>query len=120
MRKIIPYIIKLSAVLMVLSVIGQQVSATKGDVERALALLKQARAAIVGIDDWSVPESFINGKSSRKVQLRIKRRRVNGEVGDDMIRRTIDQDRELTWSARTIKLALSTSNGKDRSSRSKS
>lgn len=70
MRKIIPFIIKLSVVLMVLSVIGQQVTATKGDVERALELLKQARAAIGGESTiGSVQNLSINGKSSRQVRL---------------------------------------------------
>lgn len=70
MRKIIPYIIKLSIVLMVFSVIGQQVTATKGDVERALELLNQARAAIGGESTiGSVQNLSMNGRSSRKVQL---------------------------------------------------
>lgn len=70
MRKIIPYIIKLSAVLIVLSVVGQQVSATKSDVERALELLKQARAAIGGESTiGAVQNLVISGKSSRQVQL---------------------------------------------------
>ncbi len=70
MRKIIPYIIKLSVVLMALSVIGQQVSATKGDVERAIELLKQARAAIGGEPAISSIQSLsISGKSHRQLQL---------------------------------------------------
>ncbi|HEY0544911.1 MAG TPA: hypothetical protein VGC91_05890 [Pyrinomonadaceae bacterium] len=70
MRKIIPYLIKLSVLLMAFSLIGQQVSATKGDVERALELLKQARAAIGGEAAINSVQSLsLNGQSRRQLQL---------------------------------------------------
>ena len=70
MRKIIPYLIKLSVLLMAFSLIGQQVSATKGDVERALDLLRQARAAIGGEASInSVHSLSLIGKSNRHLQL---------------------------------------------------
>ncbi len=69
MRRFIPYFIKISIVLMVISFIGQQVSATKNDVERALDLLRQARAAIGGDAAISSIQSLsINGKSNRHLQ----------------------------------------------------
>lgn len=70
MRKIIPYLIKLSVLLMAFSLIGQQVSATKGDVERALELLKQARAAIGGeAAIGSIQSLSMIGQSRRQLQL---------------------------------------------------
>lgn len=70
MRKIVPLMIKLSVLLMALSVIGQQVSATKGDVERALELLKQARAAIGGeAAIGTVQNLSLSGKSRRRMPV---------------------------------------------------
>ncbi|MBC7910327.1 MAG: hypothetical protein H7Y30_07505 [Pyrinomonadaceae bacterium] len=81
MRKIIPFIIKLSAMLMVISVISSQVSATKGDVERALELLKQARAAIGGESAInSVQNLSINGKARRQIKIAEQgEKQLNGE-----------------------------------------
>jgi hypothetical protein len=87
MRKIIPYIIKLSVVLMALSVVGQQVSATKGDVEHALELLRQARAAIGGeANIGSVQSLAISGKSRRQLQLPDQSaKELNGEFELNML-----------------------------------
>ena len=81
MRKIIPFIIKLSVVLMAISVISSQVSATKGDVERALELLKQARAAIGGESAInSVQNLSINGKARRQIKITEQgEKQLNGE-----------------------------------------
>ncbi len=81
MRKIIPFIIKLSVMLMVISVISNQVSATKGDVERALELLKQARAAIGGESAInSVQNLSLNGKSRRQIKIAGQdEKQLNGE-----------------------------------------
>ena len=87
MRKIIPYLIKLSAVLMVLSVVGQQVSATKNDVERALELLKQARTAIGGESTISTVQNMsIKGDSNRRVRIPNQAdKQLNGEFEMNMI-----------------------------------
>lgn len=107
MSKIIPYIIKLSAVLMVLSVIGQQVTATRGDVERALELLKQARVAIGGESTiGSVQSLSINGKSNRHVQL--------PDQGDKQLDGVFELNMMLPDKMiRIEKLTLGTPNGND-------
>ena len=107
MRKIIPLVIKLSIVLMVLSVIGQQVSATKGDVERALELLTQARAAIGGESSiGSIQNLSITGKSSRHVRLPDQAdKQLNGEFEMSMIL----PDKLI----RIEKLTMGTPDGKD-------
>lgn len=87
MNKIITSIFKLSLVLMALSFVSQQVSATKGDVERALELLRQARAAIGGESTiGSVQSLSINGKSSRLVLLPDQGdKQLNGEFELNML-----------------------------------
>jgi hypothetical protein len=87
MRKFTPYLIKFSIALMVFSLISQQVSATKGDVERALELLKQARAAIGGdAAIGSVQSLSISGKSRRQLQLPERgARELNGEFELNML-----------------------------------
>lgn len=87
MQKIIQYVIKFSVILMMLSVIGQQVSATKGDVERAMELLKQARAAIGGESAiGSVQNLSFNGKSSRQLRTTSQDgKQLNGEFEMNMI-----------------------------------
>lgn len=87
MRKLTPFVIKFSAVLMVLSVVGQQVAAAKGDVERALDLLKQARAAIGGESTiGSVQNLSITGKSNRRLQIPGQaEKQLNGEFEMNMV-----------------------------------
>lgn len=108
MRKIIPYIIKFSVVLMALSVVGQQVSATKGDVERALELLEQARAAIGGESAiGSVQNLSISGKSRRQLQLPDQAaKELNGEFELHMLL----PDKMM----RLEKLAIGTPDGAER------
>jgi hypothetical protein len=86
MRKLIPFIMKLSVALIVLSVIGQQVTATKGDVERALELLKQARAAIGGETAInSIQNLSASGKSRKTLQLDQVEKELNGEFEMNMM-----------------------------------
>jgi len=87
MRKFTPYLIKFSIALMVFSLISQQVNATKGDVERALELLKQARAAIGGdAAIGSIQSLSISGKSRRQIQLPEQgARELNGEFELNML-----------------------------------
>ncbi len=87
MRKFVPFILKLSVMLLAFSVISQQVTATKGNVERALELLKQARAAIGGESAINSVQSLsINGKSSRQLQLPNQaERELNGEFELNMM-----------------------------------
>jgi hypothetical protein len=78
---------KLSVALMVLSIIGQVATATKGDVERAVELLKQARAAIGGeAAVGSVQSLSINGRTHRQLQLPNQElKQLNGEFELSMI-----------------------------------
>ncbi len=70
MRKFVPLILKLSVMLVAISVISQQVTATKGDVEHALELLKQARTAIGGESAInSIQNLSINGRTRRQIQI---------------------------------------------------
>lgn len=87
MRKLIPFILKLSVVLMICSVIGQQVRATKGDVERALELLGQARAAIGGESAInSIQNLSLKGKVRKLIQLPGQpERELNGEFEMSMV-----------------------------------
>ena len=87
MRRIIPYIMKISVALMVLSIIGQEVTATKGDVERAVELIKQARAAIGGDSAvGSVRSLSINGRTRRQLQLPGQvEKQLNGDFEMSMI-----------------------------------
>ncbi len=70
MRRFVPTILKLSVLLVAVSVITQQVGATKSDVERALDLLKQARAAIGGDAAINSVQSLsATGTTRRQVQI---------------------------------------------------
>jgi hypothetical protein len=70
MRRFVPTILKLSVLMLAVLVITQQVGATKTDVERALDLLKQARAAIGGDAAInSVQNLSATGKTRRQVQI---------------------------------------------------
>jgi len=74
-------------VLMVLSVVGQQVAATKGDVERALDLLKQARAAIGGETVISSVQNLsMKGRSNRTLRIpEHSEKQLNGDFEMNMI-----------------------------------
>jgi hypothetical protein len=87
MRKFVPLILKLSVLLVAISVISQQVTATKGDVERALELLKQARAAIGGDSAInSIQNLSINGKTRHQFQIPNEAERtLNGEFELNMM-----------------------------------
>ena len=87
MRKFVPLILKLSVLLVAISVISQQVTATKGDVERALELLKQARTAIGGESAInSIQNLSVNGKTHRQIQIPNEAERtLNGEFELNMM-----------------------------------
>lgn len=87
MRKFGPLMVKLSIMLVAFSVISQQVAATKGDVERALDLLKQARTAIGGETAInSIQNLSISGKTRRQIQIPNEAaRELNGEFELNML-----------------------------------
>lgn len=87
MRRIFPLILKLAVVAMAVSLVGDQVRATKGDVERALDLIRQARAAIGGDAAVNSVQSLtMNGKSRRQIQLPDQTLRdLNGDIEINML-----------------------------------
>ncbi|MEO6391381.1 MAG: hypothetical protein ABIP75_05970 [Pyrinomonadaceae bacterium] len=81
MKKFTALVLKLSLVLSGLMIITNNVNATKGDVETALSLIKQARAAIGGDDALRQIQSLsFKGQSTRTFQMEGQSdRQMNGE-----------------------------------------
>lgn len=81
MKKFTALVLKLSLVLSGLMIITNNVNATKGDVETALSLIKQARTAIGGDDALRQIQSLsFKGQSTRTLQMEGQAdRQMNGE-----------------------------------------
>lgn len=81
MKKFTALVLKLSLVLSGLMIITNNVNATKGDVETALSLIKQARAAIGGDEALRQIQSLsFKGQSTRTFQIEGQAdRQMNGE-----------------------------------------